>query len=62
MNNIKDYKVISRQGLNELESEVKIAINDGWQPIGGVSSFPIHDSKAGKGVIVYSQAMVVHRA
>jgi hypothetical protein len=57
---IKDYKVVSEKGIADLEKHVKEAIKDGWQPFGGVSSFAVHNQSDGRGVMVYSQAMVIY--
>jgi len=58
MSNILDYKVISEQGSEKLINEVKKAIDEGWQPIGGHNVHSIIDRVKGKGVLIYSQSLV----
>ncbi len=38
---IKSYKVVSAGSLDYIETEVSNAIDDGWQPFGGICSVPV---------------------
>jgi hypothetical protein len=60
MGKIADYQVISTQGTIELVKQVKLAINDGWELIGGVS-ISAASSSEGKGVIIYAQALIKYK-
>ncbi len=58
MRNIIDYKVVSTKGTAELEAEIKNQLQNGWQPLGGVSSTTAVSNKTGTGVILFTQALV----
>ena len=52
MNEIIDYRIISGRVSEDLIDNVKMAMADGWQPIGGL----VRDGNAG-----YYQTMVMYQ-
>jgi hypothetical protein len=61
MSRIKEYKVISETGLDAINKTVNEHIQDGWEPIGGISTFfislPTQDRKFQQIGMEYTQAM-----
>jgi hypothetical protein len=57
MNQITDYKVVTEQGTINLEREVKSAISQGWELLGGVSLMSAV-GQSGTGIIMYAQALI----
>lgn len=54
MNDVMEYKiVIAHELVRSLEQAVNQAINDGWQPCGGICA----TTHQGSGVVSYYQAM-----
>jgi len=55
---MNDYLIISAPNAEELMAEVKKAINNGWQPLGGVSPNTSFRWFSWKVVVTFYQAMV----
>lgn len=64
MNEIKEYTVLMAVGTSAISDEVKEHIQQGWQPMGGVSvtitleSYPALGENVTAAVTRYYQAMV----
>ena len=62
MRDIIDYGILESSQAYSLDKEVKLAIAEGWQPLGGISVCLYATS--GNSVVskkVYSQAMVKYK-
>jgi hypothetical protein len=60
---IKQYRVVSGTGIEEINFAVNDHIDQGWTPIGGVCSTNTVIPKAGGGntiIMDFNQAMVVY--
>jgi len=58
MPKIAEYQVVTFIGTGELHAKVAELMSTGWQPHGGVSTTAAFGEFAGKGVVIYSQAMI----
>lgn len=56
MKKVIDYRITFDRHIDVIESNVKKMIKDGWQPIGGISSF--FETYSGSTSYFFSQAMV----
>lgn len=60
-----EYQILSSTTPYELQQSVRIALKQGWEPLGGIcvailklDAEQVYDAKNGKEEVVYSQAMV----
>jgi hypothetical protein len=58
MSEITKYHIFSNENYIELCNEVNLAIQDGWQPLGGVSAANVIDAKTEKISTMFYQAIV----
>ena len=62
MAEIIEYQVLTCPGYGALNNQMKEAIKDGWQPLGGVSSFSrVVNIVIGQTEAIYSQAIVKYK-
>jgi hypothetical protein len=61
MNEILEYRLIASWKHDDLVDKINIAIRDGWQPLGGVSSSSEEDPDDKKQTMYYAQAVVKYR-
>lgn len=61
MNEIAKYHIFSSKEYIELCNEITQAIEDSWQPLGGVSTTSVIDPTTGKISSMFFQAVVQYK-